>query len=178
MSLSQMLPTTVFVSLLLTGCVRKQSEAKRADKDDNVRNPIVFVYTVPAKPVPGRSLGETAGVVAAIWNDGRIVRSQSSLFLSATVHSGQVDSDGMTALRDQIKELLTQPEARQVTRDAQSRIICIDNDRKLNIYSHGISKKPIPESHQRFIDFIWGLQVLGANPESGSKYVGFPNDWM
>ena len=160
----------------LSACNRSDQDNKKGIVPDS-NKPFVFIYHSSAYPLPDKPL--ESGVVAAVWNDGTVIRASAGKPLGTSYVKGKWEQSGVVNLRRAIEEsgLLSNEKPSALVVDAASEHLILRTDDHLNSWAHSPAHGENPKiTHIKNLMLGWPL-IKQSILTNHSQYAGYPHAW-
>lgn len=158
-------------SIILSGCAKKVPKLDRQKRDV----PFVFVRSYSGYPGPKEKI--INGIVAAVWQDGTIVRVTSEADVGKSYVKGRLSAEQLETLRNTIKESgVIGSEDRGVVVDAGMIELVIRLEDSVGRWAYSP-----PHQQNKKIDSIknqlLSLPLSDEEPADAATYKAYPHDW-
>lgn len=171
-------PIGIVIIASCVSCDSADRASKSASTQDAVadRRPRVFVYSLPGYPGPGDAV--RAGLIVAVWADGRVVRVRSQDSLGQAYVQGRIGDTDLSRLNQELDQLERSGRADEGTAivDAQSEQLVLRSGRQIRIWELRNPSSSV-RSAARIRDWLVGVPVLSETNADPAKYSQYPHDW-
>jgi len=162
----------VFVSLL--GC--KQQDIKMTLDERRPDIPFAFIWRTPAYPGPGQEM--ICGLIAAVWQDGRIVRVESEKTIGRAYIEGKLTDEQLVQTIHVIETsgVLRNSPPTYLIVDAPCDRLVLHTRRKLIRWAHTPGSRYERPEIRRVKEYL--LRLTPASSTQRQWPTDYPDEWM
>ena len=167
--------------VVIASCLSCDS-AGRAGKSTSTRNfaddsrPRLFVYSLPGYPGPKDTV--RAGLLIAVWADGRVVRVRNPDSLGQAYVQGRIGETDLSHLNEELDRLAQSDRADEgnAVIDAPSEQLVLRLGRQVRIWELRNPSSSVGNA-KRIRDWLIGVSVLSETNADAATYSQYPHDW-
>ncbi len=161
---------------LHAGCTTGDQKAPQSGARENAAKPFIFLYQTPA--FTGPNTPRVSGVLAAVWDDGTIVRSASEAAVGKEYIRGRLTPDQIGALRQFVTDsgLHLQKPGGNVAVDAASVDLTLRIYGAARTWAHSPPHTLNPKI-EAIQDYVFAIKVTAPESVDAAPYSGYPHAW-
>ncbi len=152
----------------------KKSLAKLLDEAES-KKPFVFIHMTPGKPGPRQKL--KSGLIAAVWNDGQIIRTRSDADIGEKYIKGKLSTADVARIKQLIMQCSPEnPKVNGLVVDAAADHLAIRF--MSGVWSKGHSSRHTNDPEiTRIRNELMNVAIENPSEIDGAPYKAWPGDW-
>jgi hypothetical protein len=159
---------------LMSNCSKAPQEHPAASEAKPA--PFVFIHRLRGYPLPNEPT--VAGVLVALWSDGRLVRVASGSQAGQEYIQGRVGETEVQAVRSLIASsgLLESKQGEYVTVDASSDRLVVRLPDGVHVWAHSPGFHEVP-AIVRITDYLLKVELSKESKMESEALAGYPREW-